>query len=73
MSIQGTFLIPRLRKFPGPVPAAEMHAVSQGIHLGCPEAEIKSGKAPSWIWVSSVSGEYTNIFILYNFFPQKVC
>jgi len=47
MSIQGTFLIPGLHKFPGPVPEAEVHAVGQGIHLGCAKAKIKSGKAPS--------------------------
>lgn len=68
MSIQGTFSIPKHPEFPGPVPEAEMHAVGQSLRLACAEAKTKPGKAPSWIWVSSVSAEDSNVFILYSFF-----
>lgn len=71
MSFQGTFLIPGLPEFPGPIPKAEMYAVGHDIRLGFAEAKIKSGKALSWIWVSCVSGEYSNVFILYSCFLTK--
>lgn len=48
-----------------------MYAIGHDIHLGFAEVKIKSDKAPGWTWVSCVSGEYSNVFILYSFFPCK--
>lgn len=48
-----------------------MYALGHDIHLGFAEAKITSDKSPGWIWVSCVSGEYSNIFILCSFFSYK--